>query len=58
VAEIVNLNRARKARNRQAADKTASENRVKFGRTGAQKAADRAAEAARRRALDQARREP
>jgi hypothetical protein len=58
MAEIVNLNRARKANRRETAVKTASENRIKFGRTSARKAADQAAAAARLRTLDQARREP
>jgi len=58
VADVANLNRARKAKRRQTEAKVAAENRVAFGRTRAQKGADRAAEAARRRALEQARREP
>ncbi|HZK99819.1 MAG TPA: DUF4169 family protein [Caulobacteraceae bacterium] len=58
MADVVNLNRARKARKRHTQLRTASENRVKFGRTGAQKAADRAEEAARLHRLDHTKREP
>ena len=56
--EIVNLNHVRKTKRRAADVRAAAGNRVKFGRTAAQRAADRAVEAARRRALDQARRDP
>lgn len=37
MAEILNLNQARKAKTREKARKTADENAVKFGRTKAQK---------------------
>lgn len=58
MAEIINLNRARKARAREADKRTAAANRAKFGRTKAEKALD-AAEARRLDAqLDQAKREP
>lgn len=50
MAEIVNLNRARKAKARVDAAKTAEANRAKFGRTKAERAAE-AAELARRTAL-------
>ena len=40
MADVVNLNRARKAKGREEAKATAAANRVKHGRTGAQKAAD------------------
>lgn len=50
MAEIVNLNRARKAKARVDAAKTADANRAKFGRTKAERAAE-AAELARRTAL-------
>lgn len=50
MAEIVNLNRARKARARADAQKTAEANRARFGRTKAEKQAE-AAEQARRNAL-------
>ena len=57
MAEPINLNRARKARAR-AEDKTqAAENRVRFGRTGAEKAALRAEAERRARELDGAKRE-
>lgn len=46
MAEIINLNRARKAKARADGEKTAAENRVKFGRSKAEKQAA-AAEAAR-----------
>jgi hypothetical protein len=50
MAEIVNLNRARKAKAKSEAEATAAANRVKHGRSKAEKANDRAAEA-RRHAL-------
>ncbi len=54
----INLNQARKARSRAAKDAEAAANRVKHGRTKAEKLADKAeAERAARR-LDQTRREP
>jgi len=57
MGEIVNLNKARKARARSASQAEAAANRVKHGRTGAQKAQDRA-EALRLKALlDGARRD-
>lgn len=57
MGEIVNLRRVKKARAQQAARQDAAENRVRHGRTGAQKKADAAAEARARAALDGARRE-
>lgn len=42
VGDIVNLNKFRKERQREAAKKAAQDNRVRFGRTGADKATDRA----------------
>jgi hypothetical protein len=57
MAEIVNLNKVRKAREKEAARASAATNRAKHGRSGAEKAADRA-EATRRQALlDGARRD-
>ena len=47
MAEIVNLRRVKRQRAREEAVAQAAENRVRHGRTGAQKAADRQ-EAARR----------
>ncbi len=57
MGDVVNLNRARKARAKAAATVRADANRLAFGRTKGEKAAD-AAEAARRQALlDGAKRE-
>lgn len=57
MSEVINLNKARKARGRADAKVSAAQNRVRFGRTGA----DKALEAARRdkaeKALDGAKRE-
>jgi len=50
VAEVVNLNRARKARDRAEAEARAAANRAAHGRTRAEKTRD-AEEAARRDAL-------
>ena len=44
MAEIVNLNKLRKAKARAADDSRAQANRVKFGRTKAEKENDRRAE--------------
>lgn len=52
MAEIVNLNRFRKARKRQDTDRQADANRVKFGRTKAEKENDRRAEERRRQEID------
>ena len=58
MADVVNLNRFRKRKARETAERLAEENRVRFGRTKAQKQRDAAeAEAAQRR-LDQLRRDP
>ena len=43
MGEIVNLRSAKKAKARVAAKQAAQENRVRFGRTGAEKANDRRA---------------
>jgi hypothetical protein len=56
MAEIVNLNRARKARAKAEAERQAAANRAKHGRTGAEKANDRREEARRRALLDGAKR--
>lgn len=55
MSKIVNLNRARKRKARETTAKTAAENRLRFGRSKAQKQHDaaHAAEACKR--LDQAR---
>ena len=50
MADVINLNKARKAKARAAVKPTAVENRAKFGRTGA----DRSLEAARKAKADQA----
>lgn len=55
MAEIVNLNRARKAKKRTEKETRAAANRAKFGRTKAQRENDRAEETARDKALDHAR---
>ncbi len=55
-ADIVNLNKARKARKRGAAEAQAGENRVRFGRTKAERDADAAGERDRNQQLDNARR--
>lgn len=52
VTEIFNLNKLRKARAKQDAEREAAANRVAFGRTRAEKQADREAEARRARMLD------
>jgi hypothetical protein len=52
MAEIVNLNRVRKAHAKVAAAAKAAANRVKHGRDKAEKAADRATEEGRARLLD------
>ena len=57
MGDVINLNRARKARHRAAKEAQAAENRAKFGRTGEQKAADAAEREEAGRMLDGARRE-
>jgi hypothetical protein len=52
VAEIVNLNRFRKARQRNEDQKLAAENRIRFGRTRGEKAAERQTDDKRKRELD------
>lgn len=56
--DIVNLNRARKAKSKAAANKAAVENRVKFGRSRAAKAMEAAAKLKAKTLLDQTKREP
>jgi hypothetical protein len=58
MAEIVNLNRARKAKAKSDAEATAAANRVKHGRSKAEKANDRAAEARRHALLEGAKLTP
>lgn len=55
MAEIVNLNRVRKARDRKRSETEAVANRAAHGRTRAERARDAAAEAAREALLDGAR---
>ena len=57
MADPINLNRARKARARVADQAKAVENRVKFGRTKAEKLAAKAEAERVKRALDQTRRD-
>jgi hypothetical protein len=52
MADIVNLKRARKDRARRDKDHEAAANRLRFGRTKAQKAADRDSAGRSRRSLD------
>lgn len=52
MAEPVNLNKARKAKARADKDQRAAENRVKFGRTKAEKARDKAETQQARSVLD------
>ncbi|HZP99572.1 MAG TPA: DUF4169 family protein [Reyranella sp.] len=58
MAEIVNLKRARKDKARREKDKEAAENRRRFGRTKAEKLADRATDEQARKTLDDKRLEP
>lgn len=57
MAEIVNLRQARKARDRKQAEQQAAENRVKFGRTKAEKKKQKLDDARDASRLDGARRE-
>jgi hypothetical protein len=58
MADIVNLRRARKDQVRRAQEREAAANRQRFGRTKAQKAADKDAKARARHSLDDKRLEP
>jgi len=58
MAEIVNLNRARKAKARDEAQATAAANRIVHGRTKAEKQAAKVEAERRARELDGAKREP
>jgi hypothetical protein len=57
MAEIINFNKARKQKARADAAREAAENRVRFGRTKAQKALDEAEARAAQERLDQLQRE-
>lgn len=52
MGEVVNLNRARKARAKTERERTAAENRVRFGRTKAERDEERARREAAERLLD------
>jgi len=58
MADIVNLKRARKEKARREHDREAGTNRLRFGRTKAQKAADQDAATRSRRSLDDRRLAP
>lgn len=57
MADIINLNKARKRKARADAERQAAENRVRFGRTRGQKEQDAVAEEEARRRMDGLRRE-
>ena len=57
MAEIINLNKARKARARAEKPIRAQENRARFGRTKAEKQAEAAEKARIAKALDDAKRD-
>ena len=57
-ADLINLNKARKARSKRAGQAEAAQNRIRFGRSKAQIALDKALTDKAGRALDNARREP
>jgi hypothetical protein len=57
MGEIVNLRQVKKQREREAAAKVAAENRVRHGRTGAAKKAERMEADRREAALDGAKQE-
>ncbi len=58
MAEPVNFNKARKSREREKAEALAAENRIKFGRTKAEKDLAKARSEKARRDLDAGKREP
>ena len=57
MVEPINLNKARKAKARAEKDQKARENRIKFGRTKAEKARDELSAKRRKRDLDQSKRD-
>lgn len=57
MAEIINLNRARKAKARVDKSARAEENRIRFGRTKAEKQAEAAEKARIAKTLDDAKRD-
>lgn len=58
MADILSLSRARKARARADKEATAAENRVKFGRTKAEKTADKSRKTLAEKSIDGNKREP
>jgi hypothetical protein len=58
MADIVSLSKIRKTRARAAKEAIAAENRVKFGRTKAEKAGDEARKAKAEKGIDAHKREP
>lgn len=58
MSQVINLNKARKQKQREAAVKQAAENRVLHGRTKAQKLLDATESAESRRRLDLLKRDP
>jgi hypothetical protein len=58
MADLLSLSAARKAKARAAKEQAATENRVKFGRTRADKDAAKAREELRLKRLDDLKREP
>jgi hypothetical protein len=58
VADPINLNKARKAKQRAGRETAAAANRAKFGRTKAEKLADKAQIDRAARKLEQTKREP
>ena len=57
MGDVVNLNKVRKGQAKADAKRVAAANRVKHGRTGAEKAADRLAQDRLKQAVDQAKRD-
>lgn len=57
MAEIVNLNKARKRRDKAVAERRAEENRAAFGRTAQERAVEEQRREALRKLLDGARKE-
>jgi hypothetical protein len=57
-ADVINLNKARKARGKQTAKAQAATNRAQFGRSKTERALDKARAEKADRALDGAKREP
>ena len=58
MADILSLSKARKAKVRDAREATAAQNRVKFGRTKAERAADKSRKTAAEKGIDGHKREP